>query len=307
MAKPKIRISTREVLKDIRAGSTDLMLMNKYGLSVRNLQRLFDRLVSAGSIEQAEIDRRVFDPGRSHVVELVPAREPEGDKAVVKAAEAVNAIRSGMNDAALMEKFSLSAKGLDSLFKKLSATGDLDDAELEQRRLSMEWGDLAFVGESLEDEQLAPDQTSGSETEPAGGRLGRFVEKHKTWLAALAGATAGMLTASILFLAVPRFERQADGKPTARSSLEATVLALQMQAKDLMKIIEGIVAETAGIRQSPVSAESSMYKQCLKRCDQSFSGSDGAIAVQRLNCKKECLAKFSERFRRVRSRYYEKK
>ncbi len=307
MAKPKIRISTKEVLEDIRAGSTDLMLMNKYGLSVRNLQRLFDRLVSAGSIEQAEIDRRVFDPGRSHVVELVPAREPEGDKAVVKAAEAVSAIRSGMSDAALMEKFSLSAKGLDSLFKTLSATGELDDAELEHRRLSMEWGDLAFVGEFLEGEQFALEQTSGAETEPGGSRLGRFVEKHKTCLAALAGAIAGMLAASILFLAVPRFERKADGKPADRSSLEATVLALQKQAEDLIKIIEGIVAETVGIRQSPPSSQSSLYEKCLRRCDQSFSGSTDAIGVQRLNCKKECLAKFSERFRRVRSQYYEKK
>ncbi len=45
-------------------------------------------------------------------------------------------IKAGMNNAALMEKYQLSEKGLQSLFKKLMDAGALKSSELDEQRIS---------------------------------------------------------------------------------------------------------------------------------------------------------------------------
>ena len=47
--------------------------------------------------------------------------------------EILQDIRAGMDDAALMIKYQLSAQGLQSVFKKLIAAGALNQAELDGR------------------------------------------------------------------------------------------------------------------------------------------------------------------------------
>ena len=54
-------------------------------------------------------------------------------KRAIKAKEAVADIRSGMDDAALMEKYHLSAEGLQSLFDKLVTGGFIDLSEIARR------------------------------------------------------------------------------------------------------------------------------------------------------------------------------
>jgi len=54
-------------------------------------------------------------------------------KATIDAKEALDAIRAGMDDHALMDKFRLSAKGLQSLFRKLLSSGVITQAELDRR------------------------------------------------------------------------------------------------------------------------------------------------------------------------------
>jgi hypothetical protein len=55
----KRKITAREVIQDIRAGKSDQALMQKYSLSARGLQSLFDKLVRAGAVTQRELDDRV--------------------------------------------------------------------------------------------------------------------------------------------------------------------------------------------------------------------------------------------------------
>lgn len=55
----KRKITAREVLRDVRSGSSDQDLMEKYTLSSQGLQSVFHKLVSAGVITQAELDDRV--------------------------------------------------------------------------------------------------------------------------------------------------------------------------------------------------------------------------------------------------------
>jgi len=54
-------------------------------------------------------------------------------KRAIKAKEAVADIRSGMDDAALIEKYHLSAEGLQSLFDKLVTSGFIDLSEIARR------------------------------------------------------------------------------------------------------------------------------------------------------------------------------
>jgi len=54
----KRQLSAREILQDIRAGMDDTALMDKYRLSAQGLQGVFKKLIAAGVIKQAEVDRR---------------------------------------------------------------------------------------------------------------------------------------------------------------------------------------------------------------------------------------------------------
>jgi hypothetical protein len=59
MAKPKIRIDAREVLRDLRSGLDDQELMTKFSLSYRQLQRLFRKLILADLISPLELASRL--------------------------------------------------------------------------------------------------------------------------------------------------------------------------------------------------------------------------------------------------------
>lgn len=54
----KRRITARELLADIRKGLSDPTLMEKYKLSAQGLQSVFQKLLKAGVITQAELDSR---------------------------------------------------------------------------------------------------------------------------------------------------------------------------------------------------------------------------------------------------------
>ena len=77
-------------------------------------------------------------------------------KRAIKAKEAVADIRSGMDDAALMEKYHLSAEGLQSLFDKLVTGGLIDLSEIARRLL----GFLGVVAIS----ESAPSRQTGEAT-----------------------------------------------------------------------------------------------------------------------------------------------
>ena len=54
---PKITISAKEILADIKAGLGNAALMEKYRLSEKGLQSLFKKLVDSGRLNQGELER----------------------------------------------------------------------------------------------------------------------------------------------------------------------------------------------------------------------------------------------------------
>jgi len=59
MKKPKLMISAKDVLDDLRSGLDDEGFMRKYGLSYRQLQNLFRKMIKAGLVTPMELAERL--------------------------------------------------------------------------------------------------------------------------------------------------------------------------------------------------------------------------------------------------------
>lgn len=62
----KKKISAKAIMTDLKAGSTDAELMDKYGLTFQGLQDLFKKLIEAKLATQAYFDKRAMrhTPGK---------------------------------------------------------------------------------------------------------------------------------------------------------------------------------------------------------------------------------------------------
>jgi uncharacterized protein (DUF433 family) len=94
-------IRAREVVNDIRAGMGRDALMNKYKLSPRGLQNLFEELTNLGLLERTD----------EH--EIIPGRQR------IKIRAIVGDVKAGMSDSQMMAKYHIDHEALQALFKKL--------------------------------------------------------------------------------------------------------------------------------------------------------------------------------------------
>jgi CheY-like chemotaxis protein len=124
-----------EAVNCIRSGMDDAALADKFNLSFSGLQRLFEELIAAGKLKQSEIYERNLLSQGSVVVDIAEAKLPDASpkKPVIDAAGVLQCIRDGMSDSALMKRYNISAKGLESLFRKLVAAGVIDKSDIEKR------------------------------------------------------------------------------------------------------------------------------------------------------------------------------
>lgn len=156
MKKPKI--DAKQAVEDIRAGTDDTALMAKYNVSAKGLESLFAKLVKAGALDSAELDRRhrafsgtVIISRDLEIVaeaepETSPTAEPEPAQTVksgqtrspISARSVAVDVRSGLDDSALMAKYDLSSQGLDRLLRKLVSVRVLEQAELDARMPSFD-------------------------------------------------------------------------------------------------------------------------------------------------------------------------
>jgi DNA-binding response OmpR family regulator len=130
-----ITVSAVQAADCIRSGMDDATLMEKFNLSSQGIHSLLEKLVAAGKLTRSEVDDRTsLSPG-SVVVDVDQEKflEHGTKKVLVKAFEAANLIRSGIDDLTLMRRYNLSRKGLQSLFRKLVAAGIMDQSQLESR------------------------------------------------------------------------------------------------------------------------------------------------------------------------------
>jgi len=130
-----VKIPVHEFLHLVKSGLNDDALMEKFKLSARSLDNLLDHLMAVGKLKRSDLDQRFSLRPGSVAIDVSHLGFPGSGsrKPVIKASDAAKCIRSGMDDATLMKRYGISAKGLESLIKKLVAAGVLHQWELETR------------------------------------------------------------------------------------------------------------------------------------------------------------------------------
>ncbi len=62
---PQQKISAKELVADIRGGMGNAALVEKYKISAQGLQSIFNKLIAAGALQQAELDNRASSDDRT--------------------------------------------------------------------------------------------------------------------------------------------------------------------------------------------------------------------------------------------------
>lgn len=132
----KAKIAVGQVLKDLRAGMDDSALMQKYHLSAKGLQSLFQKMAAKGVIAMEELEQRQRAAGDNSAIGSPKDTEKKG--ALINPGDAVRDIRAGMHDFDLMSKYKLSSKGLQSLFNHMIKAGLIQQSELDRRMQSLD-------------------------------------------------------------------------------------------------------------------------------------------------------------------------
>ncbi len=124
---------------------TDAELMAKYRLSAKGLQSLFNKLLLAGLIELEELDLRmptfmgtmfvsqIVSPSGTHDLKDDSESTQAETSTEIKLTTVMKDMRSGATDSDLMEKYHLSARGLQSLLEHLVFSGIMKQIEVDQR------------------------------------------------------------------------------------------------------------------------------------------------------------------------------
>ena len=149
MAVKKITIKAIEFVDCFRSGIDDAGLMKRYGLSANGLHVVYQHLLAARILRESEMKGHHLGGSGSVIIGTARVEQTTvtAKKPVIDAGDAIRCIRSGMDDAELMQRYNLSAKGVRSLFKKLVAKNILNQADLDKRNQNA-------VSEVLLDEQV---------------------------------------------------------------------------------------------------------------------------------------------------------
>ena len=124
MEKPKI--SAKEISKDIRAGFSNSQIRLKYGLTEKQLESIFKKLVSAGLFSEAELNARkkAKKPAPPELEEATPKARPASpvsDKASAVLAD----LKAGGHKMEIMSRHELSPSQYDKIIEELTASGAL--------------------------------------------------------------------------------------------------------------------------------------------------------------------------------------
>jgi hypothetical protein len=307
MPKFKMQINSRQAVEAIRSGMSDLALMEKFALSARGLQKLFKKLVAAGELEQLEVHARLLASQQSHVVDLIISQPVQTKKARIEADKALEDIRAGVSDSELMQKYNISAKGLESLFRKLLAASLISRRELSSRRNSLRCAGTASAKEG----DRGPADAVPLEAPPIRppSFLVRLLREHRVLAAAVLGACAGVvLSAALLFLVEGLDGSLWNRRDPKKAALQAANEALFAQAQEMVAVLEAIArgdavaASSAGPRAG--SADKSECEKCMKKCEENIPVDGDVDRAMVINCKRECLSTHSERFKKIRELYH---
>jgi len=111
----RVIIPADALRQSVTSGMSDVDIMKRFNLSSDNLIDLLSQLHASGQLTQADFNRRESLAPQTVAVDIAEKGDADGKKPVIRVGEAVESIRTGMDDLALMKRFGLSARGLKSL------------------------------------------------------------------------------------------------------------------------------------------------------------------------------------------------
>ncbi len=117
------RIVADEAVSLITSGTSDSELMQRFNLSSDGLARLLDELVARGKLSPKDVEERRSLSPETVTLDVSRTAPKSGAKPLIKASEAAQCVKSGMDDVDIMNRYGLSAKGLRSLYQKLVDSG----------------------------------------------------------------------------------------------------------------------------------------------------------------------------------------
>jgi hypothetical protein len=225
------------------------------------------------------------------------------EKAIVNAEEAVRGIRSGMSDEALMEKYEISQKGLQSLFRKLVAAGAIEQSVLDSR-----YGSLhrpSWVLSVRNPPRPSKVETEDVEsTEPVSEDRSIW-EAYKHYITAVCGALLGGVS---VFLGMTFFGESSplkSGQSAAVLSPAATAGSADLgQPEQVIGMLEAIASERSEKGRLETLGKASDYDDCLNNCAKNFRMVEHSDKALLGNCRRECMAQYAERVKAIRKRFY---
>ena len=226
------------------------------------------------------------------------------DKAIVNAEEAVRSIRSGMTDEALMEKYELSQKGLESLFRNLIATGAIEQSDLDRRRDSLH-------GTGWIPSLRNPRRVANVEKEDEEGMAWPSDDRsiwaeYKHYFFAVGGAFLGGLS---VILGTTFFGEADRAKPSQSAPVAGPIAIADKgepaQAEQLSRILEAIANDVRAKGHFETPGKALEYEDCLNDCANNFRVVEQPDEALLINCRRECITKYAERVKEMRKRFYE--
>jgi hypothetical protein len=226
------------------------------------------------------------------------------DKAIVNAEDAVRSIRSGMTDEALMEKYEISQKGLESLFRKLIAAGAIEQSDLDRRRSSLHG--LGWILPLRNPSRLASVEEEDEEGMALPSDDRSIWAEYKHYFSAVGGAFVGGLS---VIVGMTFFGDAGPAKPSQSAPVAAPAVVADKsepaQAEQLGRILEAIANDERAKGHFETPGKASDYEDCLNDCADNFRVVEQPDEALLINCRRECITKYAERVKEMRKRFYE--
>ncbi len=130
-----IKVQPKVIVNRMKEGASELEIMKEFNLSAKALHSLADQLAASGHWPESPTLAKVYKDTGTVALDLKDAGRPERrpGKVTISARDVLKCVESGMSDSELMERYGISPKGLQSLFRKLVSAGLISGAQLDKR------------------------------------------------------------------------------------------------------------------------------------------------------------------------------
>ena len=132
-----------------------------------------------------------------------------------------------------------------------------------------------------------------------------FWMSYKHYFCAIVGALVGGLSVFLMTVLLDG-SRTANSKELAKMTSPMTIAVDRAigQAGQLIKMLEGIVHERGSKPNLEATENPSEYQRCLEDCASSFRVMEESDKGLLVNCRNECISRYSKRVKEIRKLYF---